>query len=79
MDIVDILAELPPSLAHSLQLQLENCAVSSHLTEDEAREIVDGVVHQLRIEAKLLGDEVARAADHLIGMITNAVVGKIFG
>lgn len=79
MDIVDILSKLPPPLSRSLQLRLENCAVSTHLTEDEARDIVDGVVHQLRIEAQLSGDELMREVDYLFAMITDSVVGKIFG
>lgn len=79
MDIIDILAKLPPSLAHSLHEQLESCAVSGNLSEDEAREILDGVVHQLRIEAKLMGDEIARDADYLLSLIADAVIGKIFG
>lgn len=79
MDITEILAQLPPEMSKSLQLKLEDCAVSTHLTADEAREIVDGVVHQLRIEADLKDDETDREIDKLLGMVTNAVIGKIFG
>lgn len=79
MDIAQILAKLPPDIARNLQLKLEDCAVSNHLTKDEAREILDGVVHQLRLDAQLKTDEIDRNLDHLFSLITDAVIGKIFG
>lgn len=73
MDIVEILDALSPELAHSLEIKLEDCAVSTHLTEDEAAEIIDGVVEQLRAE-----DPQGQYAD-ILDQVTQAVVDKIFG
>jgi predicted HAD superfamily phosphohydrolase len=78
MTYAEILAQLPPQIARSLQIKLEDAAVSTHLTEDEAREIVDGVVHQLRLEAQLSNDEIARDLDYLFSKITDGVIGLIF-
>jgi hypothetical protein len=73
MDIVEILDALSPELARSLEIKLEDCAVSTHLTEDEAAEIIDGVVEQLRTE-----DPQGQYAD-ILDQVTQAVVDKIFG
>jgi hypothetical protein len=78
MNITQIMRQLPPALAKKLQTKLEDCAVSTHLTPDEAFEIVDGVVHQLRIEAQLGADAVDREIDRLLSMVADAVVGAIF-
>ena len=78
MTYEEVLAALPPKLAHSLQLKLENCAISTHLTEEEAREIVDGVVRQVRLEAQLDDDEVARNIDYVFSEVTDAFIGIIF-
>jgi thioesterase domain-containing protein len=73
MDIVEILKALSPELARSLQIKLEDCAVSTHLTEDEAAEIIDGVVDQLRTE-----DPNGNYAQ-VLDQITEAVLDTIFG
>jgi hypothetical protein len=78
MNIAQIMQQLPPALAKKLQTKLEDCAVSTHLTADEAFDIVDGVVHQLRIEAQLSADATDREIDRLLSMVADAVVGAIF-
>lgn len=73
MDIVEILKALSPELARSLQIKLEDCAVSTHLTEDEAGQIIDGVVDQLRME------DPNGNYTQVLDEITEAVLDTIFG
>jgi len=73
MDITEILAQLPTEVANSLQLKLEDCAVSTHLTPDEALDILDDVVRQLHSEFTLdIG------VSHLLHQVPDAIVTKIF-
>jgi hypothetical protein len=79
MDIKDIFAQLPADIAKKLQLKLEDAVVSTHLMPDEALEIVEGAVRQLRIDLNLGNDEKLRVVDSLLAMVPGAVISKIFG
>jgi hypothetical protein len=79
MDIKEIFAQLPTDIAKKLQLKLEDAVVSTHLTPDEAQEIVEGAVSQLRIDLNLSNDEKFRMIDTLLSKVSGAVVSKIFG
>jgi hypothetical protein len=74
MDIAEIFRQLPPIMADDLQARLEDCAVSIHLTPDEAKDIVDAVVEQMRADMGKVDPDV----DFLLGEVSDAVVTKIF-
>lgn len=73
MDITEILAQLPDEVADSLQLKLEDCAVSTHLTPEEAFDILDDVIRQLHSEHKL-----SLGVSNLLHEVPDAIVRKIF-
>jgi polyhydroxyalkanoate synthesis regulator phasin len=74
MDIAEIFRQLPPLVAEDLQVRLEDCAVSIHLTPDEAKDIVDEVVKQMRADMGRVDSDI----DFLLGEVSDAVVTKIF-
>ncbi len=73
MDITEIMDHLPPNVAHLLQLKLEDCAVSTHLTPEEALNILDEMVDQLHSELVL-----DKGTSYLLSQVPDAVVEKIF-
>lgn len=75
MTYSEITKQLPSKLAHSLQLKLEDRAISTHLTEEEVLEIVEEVVQQVRLEA---GAELSPSVDAILTEVPDAVVEVIF-
>lgn len=75
----DILAKLPVDVAASLTAKLENCTVAIDISEDEAREIIGEIVHQLQAETLAYNDEVKREINQLLEQVTSAVISVIFG
>ena len=73
--VKEVLAGLPESLAKDIEGRIEDAALGNHLTEDEVKEIVDGIFHLAAIKNAIDEDEVARNIDFLTAELRDAVVG----
>lgn len=78
MTVQEILAQLPADIAKDLQIRIEDASLGNHLTEDEAKEILDGIIHTVKASHDLSNDEVARNVDYLVGLLRDAVIGLVF-